>query len=208
MFRDRTDAGKKLASKLAAYRDKDVVVLGLPRGGVVVAYEVAKALNLPLDIVAVRKIGHPTNPEYAIGVVDERGSTIFNSKEIASVSERWLKEETARQRAEAARRSRLYRDHKAAYDLAGKTAIIVDDGIATGFTMRLAVRSAKEQGAKKIVVAVPVAPPDALSLLKDEGADEIVILEPPEEFMGAVGAHYVRFEQTSDEDVIRFMRAI
>ena len=206
MFRDRAEAGKKLAEKLAAYRGEQAVVLGLPRGGVVVAYEVARALRLPLDIVAVRKIGHPTNPEYAIGVVDARGASILNEAETSTIDARWLAREIGREQGEAERRARVYRRGKKALSLQGKIAILVDDGIATGLTVRLAIRAAKEQRAEKIIVAVPVAPPDSLRLLKDEGVDELIVLEAPEEFMGAVGAHYVRFEQTSDEEVMRLLR--
>lgn len=208
MFADRKEAGKKLAEKLAAYRGKSAVVLALPRGGVVLGYEVAKALKLPLDIIAVRKIGHPNDPEYAIGAVGEYGNPIMHEAEGAAIDQQWLSEETARQREEAQRRSRVYRGDKEAVNLEGKIAIIVDDGIATGFTMRIAVRSIKAQKPGKIVVAVPVAPPDSLRLLKEEGADEIIVLVPPEEFMGAVGAHYKQFEQVEDAEVIKLLRSV
>lgn len=208
MFTDRTEAGKKLAEKLASYRGKDAVVLALPRGGVVTGYEISKTLGLPLDIIAVRKIGHPGSPEYAIGAVGENGMRIVNEVEVATIDQKWLLEETAREQEEAKRRSSLYREGKAPQSLAGKIAIVVDDGIATGLTMRLAVRSVKTQKPKKVVVAVPVAPPESLTALKAEGADDVVVLEPPEEFVGAVGAHYVRFEQVEDEEVIRLLRSI
>ncbi|MBI2612734.1 phosphoribosyl transferase [Candidatus Kaiserbacteria bacterium] len=206
MFRDRVDAGRKLAQKLTQYRGGSAVVLALPRGGVCLGFEVANALSAALDIIAVRKIGHPYHPEYAIGAVDENGARILNESETAAVDKKWLAEETEREMQEAKRRSTLYRSGKPAQILAEKIAIIVDDGIATGLTMRLAVRSVRAQKPKKVIVAVPVAPVDSLAALKDEGADEVVVLEPPEEFMGAVGSHYIRFDQTTDEEVIELLR--
>lgn len=207
MFTDREDAGRQLAKKLEQYRGKEAVVLALPRGGVVTGYEIAEALKLPLDIIAVRKIGHPSSPEYAIGAVDEKGITILNETETTALDQVWLREEIGRQRKEAQRRSTVYRQKRIPMSLAGKTAIIVDDGIATGLTMRLAVRSLKAQKPEKIIVAVPVAPSESLRVLKNEGVDEIIVLEPPAEFMGAVGAHYVRFAQVEDEEVIRLLQS-
>ena len=207
MFTDRQDAGKQLAKKLSQYRGKNAVVLALPRGGVVVGFEVARALSLPLDIVAIRKVGHPTSPEYAIGAVDENGVTILNKVETAVIDPKWLEEETGLQREEAQRRSTVYRGGRVPIGLERKAAIIVDDGIATGLTMQLAVRSVKAQKPSKVIIAVPAAPSESLSTLKGEGADEVIVLEPPEEFMGAVGAHYMRFDQTEDEEVIRLLKS-
>lgn len=201
MFSDRHDAGKRLAERLKTFRFSDAIVLALPRGGVVFGYEVARALRLPLDIIAVRKIGHPFSPEYAIGAVDENGTTILNETEAASIDQAWLKTEIAAQIAEAKRRNETYRSGRRPLPIANKTAIIVDDGIATGMTMRVAVRYALAQKAK-VVVAVPVAAPESLRTLAQEGAREVVILEPPEEFVGSVGAHYAAFEQVTDEEVI------
>ena len=207
MLRDRKEAGQKLAEKLRKYAESNAVVLALPRGGIVIGFEIARALRLPLDIIAVRKIGHPSSPEYAIGAVDEVGTTVLNEAEAEAVDRAWLKEETRRQKKEAKRRSSVYRGGKKPIPLTGKTAIIVDDGIATGLTIRLAVRSVRAQGPERIIVAVPVAPAESLRSLKNEGADELVILEPPEEFLGAVGAHYIRFEQIDDDEVIRLLRS-
>ncbi len=204
MFRDRTEAGKLLARALEAYRTS-AVVLALPRGGVVLGYEVAHALGVPLDIVVSRKIGHPLHPEYAIGVVDERGERILNELEAAGVDQDWLAEESKRQQEEAARRVKLYRGGRPPAVLAGKVVILVDDGIATGLTMQLAVRSIRQQRPEKIVVAVPVAPSESLQMLAQEGA-EVVVLEPPEDFAGAVGAHYERFEQVEDDEVIKLLQ--
>lgn len=204
MFQNREDAGRQLAKKLNRYRDTGAVVLALPRGGVIVGYEIARALNLPLDIVVTRKIGHPANPEYAICAVDENGTLICNEEERKSVSKKWLKEEVERQRKEAERRTRAYRGENEPTEIKGKIAIIVDDGIATGLTMRLAVMAVKAQKPKHLVVAVPVAPPEIADKLKRE-IDELVVLLPPEEFAGAVGAHYQEFKQIEDDVVIRLL---
>ncbi len=205
MFVDRSDAGRQLAEKLQKFRVKNVIVLALPRGGVVTAYEVAHTLSLPLDIIAVRKIGHPDSSEFAIGAVDDQGMCIVNEVGAATIDPAWLKTESARQRKEAERRSAVYRQGRKPLNTEGKIVIIVDDGIATGLTMRLAVRAAKKQEPEKIIVAVPVAPPESIRALKEEGADEIIVLEPLEEFMGAVGAHYSEFDQVEDKEVIRLL---
>lgn len=204
MFRDRKDAGLQLAEKLAKYRAGNAVALALPRGGVVTGYEVARALELPLDIAVVRKVGHPHSPEYAICAVDEKGTLLCNEKEAASVDQKWLKAEIERQRQEALRRIVAYRGKRAPASLAGKIAIIVDDGIATGLTIRLAIASVKAQKPACVVVAVPVASAEAARDI-EKAADELVLLESPEDFLGAVGAHYEEFEQIEDEEVIRLL---
>lgn len=205
MFKDRLEAGRQLAQKLSAYAGRDSVVLALPRGGVVTGHAVAQALKIPLDIVVTRKIGHPGDPEYAMCAINEEGVLFCNEAERASVDPAWLKEESIREQKEARRRSTAYREGRAPVPLAGKTAIIVDDGVATGLSMRLAVATAKAQNPKRVVVAVPVAPPDSVREL-GRVADEVVVLEPPEKFLGAVGAHYEQFEQVEDAEVIRLMR--
>lgn len=207
MFADRGDAGRQLAEKLQKFRAKNVIVLALPRGGVVTAYEVAHTLSLPLDIIAVRKIGHPNSPEFAIGAVDDQGTCIVDEVGAAAVNPTWFKTESTRQRKEAERRSTIYRQGRKPLNIDGKIVIIVDDGIATGLTIRLAVRVAKRQKPEKIIIAVPVAPPESVRALKEEGADEIIVLEPPEEFMGAVGAHYSEFDQIEDKEVIRLLES-
>ena len=207
MFKNRNDAGRQLAKKLEKYRLSDSVVLALPRGGVVTGYEVARELKLPIDIVAVRKIGHPENPEYAIGAVDEYGMTLWNDPEIMEFDRAWLKEEVRKQQAEALRRAQLYRGRRKPCALRDKTVILADDGIATGLTMRLAVRVVKAQKPKQVVVAVPVAPLESVRVLKEEGVN-VVVLEPPEGYLGAVGAHYVQFEQTEDDEVTRLLRSV
>ena len=205
MFKDRQDAGVQLAKKLSSYRGQDAVILALPRGGVVIGYEVAKALKLPLDIIVVRKVGYPGDPEYAICAVDEKG-TLLCDQEADTIDRQWLQKEIERQRQEALRRLGAYRGNRKPIGVAGKIAIVVDDGIATGLTMRLAVRALAAQHPKKIIIAVPVAPELQRTLMR-EGADEVIVLEPPEEFWGAVGAHYESFEQVTDSEVISLLRA-
>lgn len=204
MFWDRADAGKQLADKLLRYRGQDAIVLALPRGGVVVGSEIAHVLGLPLDIVVTRKIGHPNDPEYAICAVDENGEFLCNESERASVNQTWLQEEAQRQQTEAQRRSSVYRGKKKAADLKGKAVIITDDGIATGLTMRLAIKGVKTHHPKTVIVAVPVAPSDVVQKIKRE-VDECVVLEPPEQFLGAVGAHYEHFDQVEDTEVVHLM---
>ncbi|PIR84044.1 phosphoribosyl transferase [Candidatus Kaiserbacteria bacterium CG10_big_fil_rev_8_21_14_0_10_51_14] len=206
MFVDRKDAGRELAEKLRRVRSKDAIVLALPRGGVVLGYEIANILSLPLDSIAVRKIGHPGSSEFALGAVDDKGMTMLDEG-AAMIDPAWIKAETARQKKEAQRRKAMYRQGRRPLKIEGKVAIIVDDGIATGLTMRLAVRVVKKQKPEKLIVAVPVAPPESIDALYREGADEVIVLEPPEDFLGAVGAHYARFDQVEDEEVIRLLKA-
>lgn len=204
MFKNRADAGRQLAEKLVSYADQPAVVLALPRGGVVLGHIIAQELRLPLDIVVTRKIGHPNNPEYAICAVDEKGTSLCNEAEAKLVDKKWLEEETERQQKEAQRRGIAYRGEKHSVRLAGKTVVITDDGVATGLTMRLAIRAVREQRPKKIIVAVPVAPSDVAQKIKRE-VDTLIVLEPPEDFIGAVGSHYEHFDQIEDEEVIRLM---
>ena len=204
MFKDRADAGRHLAKRLAPYAGQAAIVLALPRGGVVVGHEIAEALGLLLDIVVTRKIGYPNNPEYAICAVDEKGTRLCNEAEARTVDKKWLEVQTKLEQAEAKRRSSLYRTGKPPAAISGKTVIIVDDGIATGLTMRLAILATKAQKPARVVVAVPVAPLDVAETIREE-VDELVVLEPPEEFQGAVGAHYERFDQVEDQEVIRLL---
>lgn len=204
MFQNREDAGRQLAKRLERYRGADAVVLALPRGGVVVGYEIAQALALPLDIVVTRKIGHPTNPEYAICAVDEKGTLLCDEAERESVGKEWLTKEVERQRKEAERRVRTYRGKEKPTKIKGKTVIIADDGIATGLTMRLAIRAVQAEMPSRVVVAAPVAPSEIVQKLKRE-VDELIVLLPPEEFAGAVGAHYQEFKQVEDDTVIKLL---
>lgn len=206
MFKDRKDAGLQLAKELEQCRGTGAIVLALPRGGVVVGHEIAQLLGLPLDIVVTRKIGHPGNPEYAICAVDENGTLLCNESEKNLMNEKWLKDEIEKQITEAKRRTRVYRGDGVRKRIKGKTVIVTDDGVATGLTMRLAIKAIKAQNPKRIVVAVPVAPPEIARKLKSE-VDELVVLSPPEEFAGAVGAHYQEFEQIDDDTVISLLRS-
>lgn len=201
MFKNRQEAGRKLAQKLKQYKQAvDTVVLALPRGGVVVGYEVATALKLPLDIVVPRKIGAPGNPEYAIGAITETGEAMLNGGEVRHVDHAWLQDEMEKEKQEAQRRLAVYRGGAQGPALQGKTVIVVDDGIATGYTMRAAVASVKARYPAKIIVAVPNGATDSIATLRQE-ADEVVALEIPDVYF-AVGAQYEEFSQTSDEEVI------
>ncbi len=204
MFENRQEAGRQLGQRLLHLIDERPVVLGLPRGGVVVAAEVALALDAPLDVLVVRKLGAPHQPELAIGAVTngDQPQRILNDRVIAlvGVSEEYLQTETAAQLDEVQRRQALYRGGRSAITTAGRTVIVVDDGIATGATVRAGIRSLRQTNVKQIVLAVPVAPPQTAELLRAE-VDELVCLATPHTF-AAVGAFYQDFRQTTDAAVI------
>jgi predicted phosphoribosyltransferase len=201
-FRNRNDAGRQLAEKLAAYADRpDVLVLALPRGGVPVGYEVARALGAPLDVFLVRKLGVPGYEELAMGAVATGGVRVLNDEIVRGlgISEHGIDVAVAREMEELARRERLYRGDRPPPDVAGRTVILVDDGLATGATMRAAVAALREQQPTRIVVAVPTASPDTCEVLKAE-ADDVVCAITPEPFF-AVGHWYEDFTQTTDDEV-------
>jgi predicted phosphoribosyltransferase len=203
IFRDRADAGRQLAAALSQYKGK-AVVFALPRGGVAVAAEVAEALDAPLDLVLVRKIGVPFHPELAMGAVVDGGSpTIVRNEDVithAGVSEARFTAVAERELEEIERRRKLYLGGARSLDPKGRVAIVIDDGIATGATVRAAMRALRGRHPARLVLAVPVAPADSLAELRDE-ADEIVCLASPEPF-GAVGYFYRDFRQLEDADVI------
>ena len=206
-FEDRRQAGKLLAKELAELRGhKDVLVLGIPRGGVVVAYEVAKELQSPLDVYIARKIGAPYNPELAIGAVASDGALVLDHKLIAQfgVTEDYLQQETERQREEIKRRLAAYRGNQPEPQLENKTVILVDDGVATGATVLASLRALRQRKPAQLVLAVPVGPADTIQQLSQE-ADRVVCLYIPDVFW-AVGAFYAVFDQTSDQEVIRLLR--
>jgi predicted phosphoribosyltransferase len=205
-FKDRTDAGRRLAQALARFRGRDGVVYALPRGGVVLGVEIARALALPLDLVIARKIGHPLSAEYAIGAVTEGGELVTNPFEVARVNAEWFRLAVEAERAEARRRRARYLGGAASLPATGKLAILVDDGIATGLTMEAAIREARRQRPVTLVVAVPVAPPDTAARLGKE-VDEFVALDVDPEYLGAVGAYYDDFPQVTDDEVVQLMRA-
>lgn len=201
VFEDREDAGRQLARVLRNYRRQPVVVLALPKGGVVPAAIVAGELDAPLGLILVRKIGHPAYPEYAIGAVAEDQEPVLNENEIVGVSELWLQQAVTEARKVINERRRLYfNDELKPPLIRGKIAIIIDDGIATGLTMEAAIRAVRSQHPKQIVVAVPVASLESLSQIQDI-ADIVMVLDDPGRFLGAVGAHYMRFEQVDDDEV-------
>lgn len=204
-FRNRNEAGRCLAARLTHLHDEKPVVLALPRGGVAVAAEVAQSLHAPLDIVLVRKIGAPFQPELAVGAVADGGhiETVINPDVADFVPEAWIGEEKVRQLQEIERRRAVYVGGRPRVPVAGRTAILVDDGIATGATMLAALRSVRRANPKRLVLAVPVAPPDILPELRAE-ADEVVCLQAPHPF-GAIGAFYEDFHQLDDAEVIRLL---
>jgi putative phosphoribosyl transferase len=200
-FRNRTEAGCRLAERLKYLRGEAVVVLGLPRGGVPVAFEVARALNAPLDVIVVRKLGVPWQPELAMGAIGEDGVRVTNDDVyVTGVSDRDLAAVEARERVELERRARRFRGDRRRQPLDGRTVVVVDDGVATGSTARAACLVARAHGAARVVLAVPVAPPDWLSRCAGD-ADELVVLETPAGFY-AVGQAYEDFTQTTDDEVI------
>ena len=201
-FADRVDAGKRLAATLQHLAGESVVVLGLPRGGVPVALEVALALNAPLDVIVVRKLGVPWHPELAMGAIGEGGARVINTEIVgrAQVTPQELADEEERERIELQRRAERYRGSRPRVSLVGRTAVIVDDGIATGSTASAACHVARAQGAARIVLAVPVAPLDWIDRLSDD-ADELISLQTPRSFH-AVGEFYADFTATTDAEVI------
>ena len=207
LFTDRADAGKKLARRLLQLKDKKPVVLALPRGGVPVAFEVAKALGAPLDLVLVRKIGVPFQEEYALGAIADGGEPELvideNIRRSLNIPEDYVERAKAEALEEIERRRRVYLGKRAPVEVAGRTAIIVDDGIATGATMRAALRAVRRRDPAWLVLAVPVAPPESLRRLAEE-ADETICLHQPEYF-AAVGQFYQDFGQTQDDEVIALL---
>jgi predicted phosphoribosyltransferase len=203
-FADRTEAGRKLAQALAGYKDQRAVVLALPRGGVPVAAQVAEALKAPMDLILVRKIGVPMQPELAMGaVVDGAAPLIVRNEDViqlAGIEEAEFKRVCDDELAEIERRRKLYLGSRERIEVAGRVVIVIDDGIATGATTRAALRATRARKPKKLVLAVPVAPTDSLAAMKAE-ADEVVCLEDYEAF-GAIGFYYSDFRQTSDQEVI------
>jgi predicted phosphoribosyltransferase len=206
-FRDRREAGIALAAAVAHLRDADPVVLALPRGGVPVGFEVARALDAPLDVILVRKLGVPFQPELGMGAIGEGGVRVLDDESVrlARVTPTEIEAVEARERVELERRLRRYRDARPMIPLGGRTAIVVDDGIATGGTARAALRIARLHGARRVVVAVPVAPQEVFHALA-ELADEIVVVRTPSPFF-AIGTWYEDFSQTSDDEVREHLAA-
>ena len=207
-FRNCSDAGRQLAKALAGYKDQQPVILALPRGGVPVAAQVAAALNAPLDLILVRKIGVPFQPELAMGAVVDGGVPIVVRNEdvirLAGIEEAEFKAVCDEELAEIERRRQRYLGSRKHVDVSGRTAIVIDDGIATGATTRAALRATRMRKPKRLVLAVPVAPTESLSALHGD-ADDVVCLEDHEPF-GAIGVYYADFTQVPDEEVIEILK--
>jgi len=202
LYRDRHDAGRRLAEKLQHYAGRpDLLVLALPRGGVPVGFEVAQALGAPLDIFLVRKLGVPGHEELAMGAIASGGVRVVNEDVVRrlGVPDIWLEEAADREARELARREEAYRDGRPAPDASGKTVVLVDDGLATGSTMRAAVAALRRLGPARVVVAVPLGAAETCAEFRDE-ADEVICAEEPEPFY-AVGSWYDDFTQTTDDEV-------
>ncbi|MDG6222514.1 MAG: phosphoribosyltransferase [Candidatus Bathyarchaeota archaeon] len=205
LFENRNEAGKKLALKLEKFKNKQIIVLGIPRGGVVIGYEIAKSLHAALDIVVPRKLRAPSRPELAIGAITEDGTVILNQQLVNSlkVSNAYIEKESDQQKLEIERRLQAYKGKQEIVDLTGLTVIVVDDGIATGSTMKAALVSVRKRGAEYVVLAVPVASLSSIKMLEND-ADEIFYLDAPQIFY-AIGQFYRNFEQVNDHEVKRLL---
>jgi len=205
LFEERRDAGRRLAERLALYTQERPVVFALPRGGVPVGVEVSRALDAPLEIIVSRKLGAPGQPEFGIGAVAPGGVRVLNERVVRTlgIEEDYLDWISARESAEAERRLRLFRGDRPYPDLDGRTAILVDDGLATGVTARAALLALGRLSPRRLVLAVPVCAPQTAALLRPETDDLICLLKPPD--LEAVGLWYRNFEQVPDEEVIRLL---
>lgn len=206
IFRDREEAGRRLGNALLPYRGENAYVLAIPRGGVVVGAVVARLLGAPLDVIVPRKLRSPYNPELAVGAVAHDGTVYLDTSLSDSMGgdEAYLKQEVQYQRAEIARRLAAYRGGDEYPSMGGRTAVVVDDGIATGSTMIAALRAVRKMSSQQVVAAIPVAPAEGLQRLRSE-ADHVVCLYAPPAFY-AVGQFYEDFTQTTDEEVMRLLR--
>lgn len=203
IFKNRVDAGQRLAEALIGYKGEDLIIYALPRGGVVLGYEISKRLNAPLDLIITRKIGHPGNEECAVCAIAEDGHMICDSSGMGLIDSQWIQENAEKEMDEAKRRRLAYLKGRKPIPATGKIAVIVDDGVATGLTLMLAIQELKHNNPRKIVVAVPVSSPTAATKIQQE-ADELVVLDKPANFY-AVGAHYLSFPQITDDEVIKIM---
>ncbi|MDY6828971.1 MAG: phosphoribosyltransferase family protein [Pseudomonadota bacterium] len=206
-FHDRNDAGRQLADLLAPEVTRTAVVLALPRGGVAVAVPICERLNLPLDLALPRKIGHPGNPEFAVAAVGEQGAVVPDPAALAHLDPGWLGEAEAAARTEARRRRDRYLGGAAPSTLRGHEALLVDDGVATGLTMRAAIKDVQAREAERIVIAVPIIADDTAQALEAE-VDRVIAVWRPTSFLGAVGAYYEQFPQLTDSEVLRLLNAV
>ena len=205
-FRDRADAGRRLADRLGSYAEDSPIVLALPRGGVVTAFEIARALHAPLDVLIVRKLGAPAQPEFGVGAIASGGVRIVESSSVAlaGMSEQDLETVVRRESAELARRERLYRAGRGPLDVHGRTVILVDDGIATGVTIRAGIAALKLLGAARIVVAVGVCSPETAHTLRHDVDDLVCVLLPSD--LVAVGLYFDDFHPVEDDEVVDLLR--
>jgi putative phosphoribosyl transferase len=206
-FHDRQAAGQQLAQALQQYAQEPTVVYALPRGGVVLGVAIAQELQAPLDLVMPRKIGHPNYPEYAICAITEDGHMVCNQDELRQVDANWLQEASEKEQREAQRRQHHYLANRPPIDASGKTAIITDDGIATGLTIVAAIYQVSGRQPAKIIIAVPVIPKDIARVLQAY-VDDVVSLDSPLFFRGSVGSYYDKFEQVEDEDVLQLLQQV
>lgn len=206
IYKNRQDAGQELAKKLKKYEKDNPIIIALPRGGVILGYEVAKTLKASLDIIVPRKIGAPSQPEYGIGAIAPEGVRILNMRAIESleITEAEIEYLTETEAKEMNRRMQLYREGLEALNLEGKTVIMVDDGIATGVSTKAAVISVRKMNPKKIILAVPVCPPNTAEKFRHEVDEFLCLCEPPDFY--AIGEHYDDFKQISDEEVINLIK--
>ncbi len=205
LFRDRTDAGEQLAEKIGPLDVKNLVVLGLPRGGVPLAEIVAKKYTVPFDVILAKKIGAPTNAEYAIGAIAEGGTPIFGEGYVENLHGDWVQKEVPLIQEEMARKRNLYREDLKNIPLKDRDVLIVDDGIATGLTMFAAIKAVEEASPKSVSVAVPVVPKTSYEQLT-KIVDEVYTVEVPARFLGGVGAYYEKFPQLNDEQVKKILK--
>jgi predicted phosphoribosyltransferase len=208
MFLDRNDAGEKLTHSLEKFRNEDVIVLAVPRGGLAIAYDIIKRFGFKWDLIIPRKIGAPHNKEYAIGAVSVDGSYFLNHDyvKMLGISQDYIDKEVLEETKEIKRRMKEYRGTDTFPEVKDKTAIIIDDGIATGFTTLAVIKAVKKQGAKKIILAIPVGPRETIEEFK-ELVDEVICLYIPEEFY-AVGSYYMNFEQVTEMEVLKIMKEL
>jgi len=204
-FKDRRDAGRRLAGKLSRFKDERPVVFALPRGGVPVGYEISRALGAPLDVFVSRKLGAPGQPEFGIGAVATGGVRVLNEEVVRrlGIPDDYVEYITERETAEVERRLRYFKGDRPEPDVGGRTAILVDDGLATGVTARAAVEALRRRGPARIVLAVPVCAAQTAEYFRS-GVDELVCLEFPTN-LGAIGFWYRNFDQTSDEEVVELL---
>lgn len=205
-FRNRAQAARLLAGELINLRDKEAVVLGIPRGGIIIAREIASALNAQLDIVLSHKLGAEGNPELAIGAIGEDGKLFLNQMLVAELGEKdsYIQQEKARQLTMIKHRVEQYRAILPKVSLKGRTAIITDDGVATGATMQAALWAARQEGVERLIAALPVGPVDTIRKLSED-ADEVVVLRAPS-FFAAIGQFYLDFSQVEDEEVLEILK--